>query len=76
MDASFAAHIRPLLNLSSVTGSMQITSTVPIVSLSLYAEAFPVFSVAAARRLAVGGAAGNRSLRELLRLRSQPGALV
>jgi hypothetical protein len=39
-----AANIGPLLNLSSFTGSVQITSTVPIVSLSLNAEAFPVFS--------------------------------
>ena len=39
-----AANIGPLLNLSSFTGSVQITSTVPIVSLSLNAEDFPVFS--------------------------------
>ena len=39
-----AANIGPLLNLSSFTGSVQITSTVPIVSLSLNAEVFPVFS--------------------------------
>jgi len=30
--------------LANFTGSVQITSTVPIISLSLNAEAFPVFS--------------------------------
>ncbi len=40
-----ANNIGPLLNLpSTFTGSIQITSTVPIVSLSLNAEAFPAFS--------------------------------
>jgi len=39
-----AANLGPLLGLNSFTGSVQITSTVPIVSLSLNAEAFPVFS--------------------------------
>lgn len=39
-----AANIGPLLGLSSFTGSVQITSTIPIVSLSLNAEAFPAFS--------------------------------
>ena len=39
-----AANIGPLPKLSSFTGSVPITSTVPIVSLSLNAEAFPVFS--------------------------------
>jgi hypothetical protein len=43
-NAHGAANIGPLLGLSSFTGSVQITSTVPIVSLSLNAEAFPVFS--------------------------------
>jgi hypothetical protein len=43
-NAHGAANVRPLLNLSSFTGSVQITSTVPIVSLSLNAEAYPVFS--------------------------------
>ncbi|MBI4460724.1 MAG: hypothetical protein HY648_11795 [Acidobacteria bacterium] len=39
-----AANIGPLLSISSFVGSVQITSTVPIVSLSLNAEAFPVVS--------------------------------
>jgi hypothetical protein len=43
-NAHGAANIGPLLNLSSFTGSAQITSTEPIVSLSLNAEAYPVFS--------------------------------
>jgi len=43
-NAHGAANLGPLLGLNSFTGSVQITSTVPIVSLSLNAEAFPVFS--------------------------------
>jgi hypothetical protein len=43
-NAHGAANIGPLLGLGSFTGSVQITSTVPIISLSLNAEAFPVFS--------------------------------
>jgi hypothetical protein len=43
-NAHGAANLGPLLGLASFTGSVQITSTVPIVSLSLNAEAFPVFS--------------------------------
>jgi hypothetical protein len=43
-NAHGAANIGPLLNLSSFSGSVQITSTAPIVSLSLNAEVFPVFS--------------------------------
>ena len=39
-----AANLGPLLSLASFVGSVQITSTVPILSLSLNAEAFPVFS--------------------------------
>jgi hypothetical protein len=39
-----AANLGTLLGLSSFTGSVQITSTTPIVSLSLNAEVFPVFS--------------------------------
>jgi hypothetical protein len=39
-----SANIGPLLGLNNFTGSVQITSTAPIVSLSLNAEAFPVFS--------------------------------
>jgi hypothetical protein len=35
---------RSAAGLNSLTGSVQITSRVPIVSLSLNAEAFPVFS--------------------------------
>ena len=42
--AHSAANIGPLLGLSSFVGSVQITSTVPIISLTLNAEAFPVFS--------------------------------
>ena len=44
-NAHGAANVGPLLNLpSTFTGSIQIASTAPIVSLSLNAEAFPVFS--------------------------------
>ena len=39
-----AANVGPLLGLSSFTGFVKITSNIPIVSLSLNAEAFPVFS--------------------------------
>jgi len=39
-----AANLGPLLGLSSFTGSVEITSTIPIISLSLNAEVFPVFS--------------------------------
>jgi hypothetical protein len=43
-NAHGAANVGPLLNLKSFTGSVQITATAPIISLSLNAEAFPVFS--------------------------------
>ena len=43
-NAHGQANVGPLLNLSSFTGSVQIASTAPIVSLSLNAEDFPVFS--------------------------------
>jgi hypothetical protein len=43
-NAHGAANVGPLLGLSSFTGSVQITSTAPIVSLSLNAEDYPVFS--------------------------------
>jgi hypothetical protein len=39
-----AANLGPLLGLSSFTGFVKITSTIPIISLSLNAEAYPVFS--------------------------------
>jgi len=39
-----AANLGPLLNLQSFTGFVEITATGPIISLSLNAEAFPVFS--------------------------------
>lgn len=39
-----AANLGPMLGLASFTGSVQITSATPIVSLSLNSEAFPVFS--------------------------------
>ena len=39
-----AANLGPLLGLSTFTGFVKITSTIPIISLSLNAEAFPVFS--------------------------------
>jgi len=39
-----AANLGPALGLSSFTGFVKITSTIPILSLSLNAEAFPVFS--------------------------------
>jgi hypothetical protein len=38
------ANIGPLLGLSSFTGSLEISSTVPIASFSINAEAFPVIS--------------------------------
>lgn len=41
--AHSAANIGPLLGLTNFTGSVAITSTVPIISLSLNAEAFPCF---------------------------------
>jgi hypothetical protein len=43
-NAHGAANLGPLLGLSNFTGSVQITSNVPIVSLSLNAEVFPAFS--------------------------------
>ena len=39
-----AANLGPLLSLPSFTGFVEITSTIPIISLSLNAEVFPVFS--------------------------------
>ncbi|HEV2200060.1 MAG TPA: hypothetical protein VGR73_09575 [Bryobacteraceae bacterium] len=39
-----SANLGPLLGLQSFTGFVKITSTIPIISLSLNAEAFPVFS--------------------------------
>ena len=39
-----SSNLGPLLNLPSFTGFVAITSTSPIISLSLNAEAFPVFS--------------------------------
>jgi hypothetical protein len=39
-----SANIGPMLGLSSFTGSVQVTSTFPIVALFLNAEAYPVFS--------------------------------
>jgi hypothetical protein len=39
-----ASNIGPLLGLQNFTGFIEITSTAPIISLSLNAEAFPVFS--------------------------------
>ena len=39
-----AQNMAPLFTLSSFTGSLEVTSTVPIVSLSINAEAAPVFS--------------------------------
>lgn len=39
-----AANVGPLLGIQSFTGFVKITSTLPILSLSLNAEAFPVFS--------------------------------
>ena len=39
-----SANVGPLLGLQSFTGFMELTSTVPIISLSLNAEVFPVFS--------------------------------
>ena len=39
-----AQNMQPLFDLSSFTGSLEVTSTEPIVSLSLNFEAAPVFS--------------------------------
>jgi hypothetical protein len=39
-----AANLGPLLGLETFTGFVEITSTIPIISLSLNAEVFPVFS--------------------------------
>jgi hypothetical protein len=39
-----SANLGPLLGIASFTGFVKITSTLPIISLSLNAEAFPVFS--------------------------------
>jgi len=39
-----SANVGPLLGLESFTGFMELTSTVPIISLSLNAEVYPVFS--------------------------------
>jgi hypothetical protein len=39
-----SANLGPLLGLQSFTGMVEITSTIPIISLSLNAEAFPVIS--------------------------------
>lgn len=39
-----AANLGPALGLSNFTGFVKVTSTIPILSLSLNAEAFPVFS--------------------------------
>ena len=39
-----AANLGPLLGLQNFTGFVEVTSSVPIVSLSLNFEAFPVFS--------------------------------
>jgi Bacterial Ig-like domain (group 2)/Divergent InlB B-repeat domain len=64
-NAHGAANIGPLLGLNSFTGSIQITSTVPIVSLSLNAEDFPVFSslppgdLPAGTALATGNGSGG-----------------
>jgi hypothetical protein len=42
--AHSAANVGPLLGLSNFTGSVVVTSSIPAISLSLNAEAFPVFS--------------------------------
>jgi hypothetical protein len=39
-----AANLGPLLGLESFTGFMEITASIPIISLSLNAEVYPVFS--------------------------------
>ncbi len=39
-----SANLGPLLSLQSFNGFVEITSTIPVISLSLNAEAFPVFS--------------------------------
>ena len=42
--AHASANVGPLLGLTDFTGFVKITSNIPIISLSLNAEAFPVFS--------------------------------
>jgi hypothetical protein len=42
--AHSSANVGPLLGLQSFTGFVKIASSIPIISLSLNAEAFPVFS--------------------------------
>lgn len=42
--AHAAANLGPLLGLENFVGLVEITSSVPIISVSLNAEAFPVFS--------------------------------
>jgi hypothetical protein len=56
-----AANLGPLLGLSSFTGSVEITSTVPIISLSLNAEVFPVFSSLPPGDLSSSGATGPQT---------------
>lgn len=58
-NAHGAANIGPLLHLNRFTGSAQITSTEPIVSLSLNAEAYPVFSSLPPGDLPSGTPLGN-----------------
>lgn len=53
-NAHAAYNIGPLLGLTSFSGSVQITSTVPIVCLTLNAEAYPVFSSLPPGDLAAG----------------------
>jgi len=54
-----ANNVGPLLGTGSFTGLVEITSTVPIVSLSLDAEVFPVFSSLPPGDLPAGTALGN-----------------
>jgi len=55
------ANIGPLLGLSSFTGSVQITSSVPILTLLINFEAAPVFSSLPPADLPVGTALSGQA---------------
>ena len=80
-NAHGAANIGPLLGLAGFAGSVQITSTVPIVSLSLNAEAFPVFSslppgdLPAGTLLATGNGGGGGSAPVITSFTASPASI-
>ena len=55
-NAHYSNNVGPLLGIGGFNGSVQITSTQPLVSLSLNAEAFPAFSSLPPGDLAAGTA--------------------